>query len=144
MTATGFDSTPISSILFVGLELSKSVWKLAFASTDQQNLRIRDVAAGDLGQFQREIREAKRKVDLPEDGQVVTCFEAGRDGFWIHRALDSPCLGFTVPWKSPGRATTSSNPLPWRPIVSMSSEVTSDGYPSRLPGCDCVINVKVS
>ena len=93
MTATGFDSTPISSILFVGLELSKSVWKLAFASTDQQNLRIRDVAAGDLGQFQREIREAKRKVDLPEDGQVVTCFEAGRDGFWIHRALDSPCLG---------------------------------------------------
>ncbi len=34
-----------------------------------------------------EIRAAKKRFGLPEDAQVVCCYEAGRDGFWPHRFL---------------------------------------------------------
>jgi transposase len=35
----------------------------------------------------REIAKAKRRFGLPEDAAVVSCYEAGRDGFWLHRWL---------------------------------------------------------
>jgi hypothetical protein len=34
-----------------------------------------------------EISKAKLRFGLPEDAKVVSCYEAGRDGFWIHRLL---------------------------------------------------------
>ncbi len=34
-----------------------------------------------------EIRAAKKRFGLPEDAPVVCCYEAGRDGFWLHRFL---------------------------------------------------------
>ena len=34
-----------------------------------------------------EIKKAKLRFDLPADTPVVSCYEAGRDGFWIHRFL---------------------------------------------------------
>ena len=32
-------------------------------------------------------KRAKARFGLPEDARVVCCYEAGRDGFWIHRFL---------------------------------------------------------
>ena len=93
MTATGNQSASVSSTLFVALELSKSVWKHAFACADHPSLRIRNVAAGDLQQFESELLAAKRKFELDDDAATVTCYEAGRDGFWIHRALET--MGLT-------------------------------------------------
>jgi hypothetical protein len=34
-----------------------------------------------------EIKKAKLRFGLPADAPVVACYEAGRDGFWIHRFL---------------------------------------------------------
>jgi transposase len=34
-----------------------------------------------------EIRRALQHFGLPADSRVVSCYEAGRDGFWIHRLL---------------------------------------------------------
>jgi transposase len=34
-----------------------------------------------------EIKKAKLRFDLPADTPVLSCYEAGRDGFWIHRVL---------------------------------------------------------
>jgi transposase len=34
-----------------------------------------------------EISKAKLRFGLPPDAKVVSCYEAGRDGFWIHRLL---------------------------------------------------------
>ena len=89
MTATIKQSTSISSTLFVALELSKTTWKLAFACADYPTVRIRNIAGGDLQQFESELLTAKQKFALPDDADVVTCYEAGRDGFWIHRALEA-------------------------------------------------------
>jgi transposase len=49
--------------------------------------RQKTVDAGDQGAVLREISVAKEKLRLPGDARVVACFEAGRDGHWIHRWL---------------------------------------------------------
>jgi transposase len=35
----------------------------------------------------QEIANAKKRFGLPEDVRVFCCYEAGRDGFWLHRWL---------------------------------------------------------
>jgi len=45
------------------------------------------VKAGQLGAVRSEMAAAKRRFGLPQDTKVVSCYEAGRDGFWLHRWL---------------------------------------------------------
>jgi transposase len=40
-----------------------------------------------LGRLEVEIVDAKRRLGLRQDARVVSCYEAGRDGFWLDRAL---------------------------------------------------------
>ena len=87
MTATDFDCSTIDSTLYVALELSSNRWKLAFAATRCSGIRVKNMAAGDLDALEREIRLAKENRHLREDAPVQTCYEAGRDGHWLHRAL---------------------------------------------------------
>lgn len=37
----------------------------------------------------KEITDAKASLGLPADAPVRSCYEAGRDGFWVHRALSA-------------------------------------------------------
>ncbi|HYH79783.1 MAG TPA: IS110 family transposase [Longimicrobium sp.] len=71
----------------MGLELGATEWKMAFSPGLGQQPRHRVVAAGDLEAVKKEIEAAKARFGLPRDVRVVSCYEAGRDGFWIHRAL---------------------------------------------------------
>jgi transposase len=45
--------------------------------------------ARDVARLRHEIAEAKRRLRLPADCLVISCYEAGRDGFWLHRCLES-------------------------------------------------------
>jgi len=45
------------------------------------------MGAGDLATLWKEIAVAKTRFALPNDTAVRSCYEAGRDGFWVHRAL---------------------------------------------------------
>ena len=71
--------------LYVALELSNQAWKLALG--DGQQKRQVQVVARDQVRFWKEVAKAKAKFKLPEDTPVYSCYEAGRDGFWIHRML---------------------------------------------------------
>lgn len=82
----GGEINPCGQVLYMVLELSSRSWKVLFRSPCGRQ-RERAVAAGDLAGLLREIAEAKRKLALPADAHVVSCYEAGRDGFWLHRAL---------------------------------------------------------
>jgi transposase len=73
--------------LFVAFELSASRWKLAFACEMGARPRLRNVEAGDLPKLQEEMAVAKKRLGLAEDAAVQSCYEAGRDGFWLHRWL---------------------------------------------------------
>jgi transposase len=75
--------------LHLALELSWSQWKLAFTIGHGQPPRMRTIAARDRTGLLREIARAKERFGLPDDAAVVSCYEAGRDGFWLHRWLVS-------------------------------------------------------
>jgi transposase len=74
-------------VLYVAFELSNSTWKMA--CSDGTKLRHVAVTAGDLAHFQRTIIGAKRHFGMEEKVHTVSCYEAGRDGFWLHRYLHS-------------------------------------------------------
>src|SRR6185436_14567807 len=47
------------------------------------------VVAGDRQALQAQMVLAKAKLGLQTSVPVVSCYEAGRDGFWLHRWLTS-------------------------------------------------------
>jgi transposase len=48
---------------------------------------LREVDARDLTGLVKEIRLGKERFGLREEAKVMSCYEAGRDGFWLHRYL---------------------------------------------------------
>ena len=82
------ETTTQASALYVALELSKDTWKLGFTTSRTQKARIRDVKARDLEVFLEEVATAKERLGVAPDGPVRSCYEAGRDGFWLHRFLE--------------------------------------------------------
>jgi transposase len=75
--------------LYIALELGWDKWLLACATQAAEKPRFRSIPARDLGRLQDEIAKAKQRFGLSGEAPVCTCFEAGRDGFWLHRALTS-------------------------------------------------------
>jgi transposase len=52
-------------------------------------MKVREVTvdAGDVDAVSREIARGKARFGLEAKARVVSCYEAGRDGFWLHRYL---------------------------------------------------------
>jgi transposase len=73
--------------LSLAFELGQDTWKLGFTIGVAQQPRERTIPTGDVARVQQEIAQAKRRFGLPADARVVSCYEAGRDGFWLHRCL---------------------------------------------------------
>lgn len=73
--------------LLLAFELGERTWKLGFTTGLGQHPRIRQVPAGAVDQVREEIVRAQRRLKLPADTPVISCYEAGRDGFWLHRYL---------------------------------------------------------
>jgi transposase len=78
-----------SATIFVALELSKSRWLVAVHSPIADKISCHGIAGGDtsallslIGRYRRQAEEhLKRPV------RVFSCYEAGYDGFWLHRLL---------------------------------------------------------
>jgi len=87
--ACGTEHSTFHPTLYLAFELGNKKWKLGFTIGLGQSPRRRTIAAGDLVTLQREIRLAKKRFGLPQTAQVMSCYEAGRDGFWLHRYLVS-------------------------------------------------------
>ena len=71
----------MESVLYMAIELDNNRWKLGFTIGFGQRPRERNVAARDTTGLEREIRLAIRRFDLPEYCQVLSFYEAGREGF---------------------------------------------------------------
>jgi transposase len=81
--------TTIQPHLYMAFELSQSKWMLGFTIGFGQRPRLRTIAARDLATLQTEIQLARERFELGADVPVISCYEAGRDGFWLHRYLTS-------------------------------------------------------
>src|SRR2546421_4549432 len=82
--------------LYVAFELSAKQWKLAMTSGLGVEPWLRTMPAGDRRGVERAVQQARVRVGLAPHGPVVSCYEAGRDGFWIHRALTQLGIGNCV------------------------------------------------
>jgi hypothetical protein len=92
------DTLPQAS-LYLAFELGKNTWKLGFTIGVAHQPRERTIPAGDVTRLQQEIARAKQRFGLPEDTRIVSCYEAGRDGFWLHRYLVAHnCNGLQWKW----------------------------------------------
>jgi transposase len=87
-THNAHDTRP-ERVLFMAFELSEKTWKLGFTTGLGQKPRERAVAARHQARLLQEIAQAKRRFGLPETAPVVSCYEAGREGFWLHRFLQA-------------------------------------------------------
>lgn len=79
-------TAPIGGLL-LAFELGQRSWKLGFTVGMGQRRRIRQIPAGDVSAFATELERAKKRLGLPSDAPVMSCYEAGRNGFWLHRYL---------------------------------------------------------
>jgi transposase len=73
--------------LYLAFELGQQKWVLGFTIGLGQPPRKRTIAAGDLIALEQEIAVAKKRFGLLPAARVLSCYEAGRDGFWLHRYL---------------------------------------------------------
>jgi transposase len=73
--------------LYIAFELGKKEWKLAMTSGFGIQPWLRTVASRDWPALARAIAQGRARFGLAAAARVVSCYEAGRDGFWIHRAL---------------------------------------------------------
>ncbi|HEY80580.1 MAG TPA: IS110 family transposase [Caldilineae bacterium] len=86
-TTPGKQCDEESVVMYMALELSNSSWVVLFGNGDRT--RRRKVGAGDVEALMTEVAQAKARLGLDAQTPVLSCFEAGRDGFWLHRYLQA-------------------------------------------------------
>jgi transposase len=92
MTATHEQYSDSRPALYLAFELGWSEWKLAFATAPADAPRLRSIGARNTRALLQEIAKAKQRFGLADDALVYCCYEAGRDGFWLHRWLTAQGL----------------------------------------------------
>ena len=124
-TATpNVDDTTAERVLFMAFELSEKTWQLAFTTGPGQKPRERGISARNQTSVLREIAQAKKRFGLAETAPVVSCYEAGREGFWLHRFLQAQGITHQVVESSSievkrRKRRAKSDALDVRKLVSM-------------------------
>jgi transposase len=85
-------STPTSAhngTIFVALELSQKSWLVTMHSPDRERISRHRVAGGDHAGLLALLERVRQRAAwaLGAAPAVVSCYEAGYDGFWLHRLL---------------------------------------------------------
>jgi len=80
--------TTKAPVLFMAMELSAKKWKLCFGDGGTRHREV-TVATDSYRTLREAVAQAKDRLGLPADAAVFSCYEAGRDGFWVHRYLTS-------------------------------------------------------
>ena len=89
-------ATRVPSTLSLAFELGNAEWKLAMTTRIDQAPLVRSMPARALPTLQTEIARAKTHFGLPAGTPVQSCYEAGRDGFWLHRYLVSRSIANSI------------------------------------------------
>lgn len=80
---------PSENTVHIAIELSFSSWLVAARLTGAKKSRLHRIEGGDTGALLALIAELRSRAltQLGGAAEVACCFEAGRDGFWLHRLL---------------------------------------------------------
>lgn len=74
-------------VVYIAIELSASTWLVALQRPMLKKVRLRHLEAGDTQGLLALISEERSLAEVGVEAELVSCFEAGRDGFWLHRFL---------------------------------------------------------
>lgn len=80
---------PSENKVLIAIELSVSSWFVAVRLPGSEKSRLHRVEGGDTTALLALIRDLRSRAEtkLRHAADVACCFEAGRDGFWLHRLL---------------------------------------------------------
>jgi transposase len=80
---------PSETTVHVAIELSLSSWLVAIRLPHAEKSRVRRIEGGDTTGLLALLADVRRQAStkLGAGVNVACCFEAGRDGFWLHRLL---------------------------------------------------------
>jgi len=73
--------------LYIAFELAEKKWKVRLGD-GYQNPSEYTIPAGDTLSLTDKMDRVRRRLKLAQGCEVVSCYEAGRDGFWLHRWLE--------------------------------------------------------
>jgi transposase len=84
--------TPITGnngTIFLAVELSRRTWLVTMHTPDRNRISRYKVTGGDHAGLLALIAQVRGRAmrALGDDPPVVSCYEAGYDGFWLHRLL---------------------------------------------------------
>src|SRR6202140_4017148 len=72
--------------VYVAFELSKAKWKLGVMLPGSAKMSRYTIAGGDLAALTARFEAARTKdARTGKPGRIVSCYEAGFDGHWLHR-----------------------------------------------------------
>jgi transposase len=77
--------------IFVAVELSQKTWLVTLHGPDRDRMSRHKLEGGDHAGLLELIEKVRRRVadKLGSVPRVVSCYEAGYDGFWLHRLLEA-------------------------------------------------------
>src|ERR1700716_2312708 len=82
-------TTDYCGTIFVAIELSQKSWLVTLHSPDRDRISRHKLQGGDhaglLALIEKTRSRAEQKLGAPV--RVASCYEAGYDGFWLHRLL---------------------------------------------------------
>jgi transposase len=81
----------IHSTCFMAIELSKTKWLVGMLTPLSDKISLRSIPCGAvqslIGIIDRTLDKVLQATGQP--ARIVSCYEAGYDGFWLHRVLDA-------------------------------------------------------
>src|SRR5262252_1284578 len=84
--ALRLEHTPAEPALYISFELADKRWKLTFGDRRLSPSR-HTIAAADTAAFLRCAAKARTRFGQAPSAPLYSCYEAGRDGWWLHRWL---------------------------------------------------------
>ena len=85
-TTRMIDDTSRETCLYVAFELGEKEWKIACATSLGEKPVLHSMRARGTKRLLELIRKAQQNANAT---RIASCYEAGRDGFWLHRFLNA-------------------------------------------------------
>jgi transposase len=84
--------------VYVAFELSKAKWQLGVLTPGSEKMSCYRIAGGDLAALSGVLARARAKAgQAGKPARVLSCYEAGLDGHWLHRWLsDQGVVNYTI------------------------------------------------
>ncbi len=74
-------------MLYVAFELGWTSWRLGFCTRLDEKAWVATIGARDVAAMKKTIAKARARFGVSAACPVASCYEAGRDGFWLDRLL---------------------------------------------------------